>query len=576
MEEQFRANGVTYQVEGTFDPLKGCNQYRCIPAKENKTYYIELLVEISAGQYESVSSIYLDVDNFGHRTIQNNNKKIYGVSVSSQFSSINRDPSAAYILNKDLELTASNYARTTGTTFKGILDLQGHTLTSGVDDSLFSFIGKSGRSYGQVKNGTIRFRATIGSNAVQRYYLTGNYNYGTIKNMNFLWDVSQPENNANYGNGNNVGLISINYGTIRNFSVGLEQDLVSYSRGFTSNGSVYNSTVTGLVNTNYGTIENGILYGAADGSGQNYSILGGAQVAGLVYNNYTSGVVRNIYGLVDVQTRTGNAEGLDYDDVTTDADGNASTAASKYLNSVTAGTIVGNNNGGTVENVFSTGSVWIYTADQTDSGYDLHQRYTLFTDYGSTVGRTSGGERKNVNIRYAVKAGRDQLSYKNTMNRKVQMATLLTADYMKAFFGEKEGQQYRFDYDMMTAGNGYYPWVFQDTAEKYLMPKTQIDLDAGVSTALTLVSAKEVGRSFDNQGFETVRVTFSMINDSLEPLYVDRILFKESYMKGTQRNRCPQCHCAAGLQPGYRSVGSDHGYHCEPGGPGCVSVSGFL
>lgn len=220
MEEQFRANGVTYQVEGTFDPLKGCNQYRCIPAKENKTYYIELLVEISAGQYESVSSIYLDVDNFGHRTIQNNNKKIYGVSVSSQFSSINRDPSAAYILNKDLELTASNYARTTGTTFKGILDLQGHTLTSGVDDSLFSFIGKSGRSYGQVKNGTIRFRATIGSNAVQRYYLTGNYNYGTIKNMNFLWDVSQPENNANYGNGNNVGLISINYGTIRNFSVG--------------------------------------------------------------------------------------------------------------------------------------------------------------------------------------------------------------------------------------------------------------------------------------------------------------------------------------------------------------------
>lgn len=138
-----------------------------------------------------------------------------------------------------------------------------------------------------------------------------------------------------------------------------------------------------------------------------------------------------------------------------------------------------------------------------------------------------------MNIRYAVKAGRDQLSYKNTMNRKVQMATLLTADYMKAFFGEKEGQQYRFDYDMMTAGNGYYPWVFQDTAEKYLMPKTQIDLDAGVSTALTLVSAKEVGRSFDNQGFETVRVTFSMINDSLEPLYVDRILFKESYMKGT-------------------------------------------
>lgn len=371
MEEQFRANGVTYQVEGTFDPLKGCNQYRCIPAKENKTYYIELLVEISAGQYESVSSIYLDVDNFGHRTIQNNNKKIYGVSVSSQFSSINRDPSAAYILNKDLELTASNYARTTGTTFKGILDLQGHTLTSGVDDSLFSFIGKSGRSYGQVKNGTIRFRATIGSNAVQRYYLTGNYNYGTIKNMNFLWDVSQPENNANYGNGNNVGLISINYGTIRNFSVGLEQDLVSYSRGFTSNGSVYNSTVTGLVNTNYGTIENGILYGAADGSGQNYSILGGARWPGLVYNNYTSGVVRNIYGLVDVQTRTGNAEGLDYDDVTTDADGNASTAASKYLNSVTAGTIVGNNNGGTVENVFSTGSVWIYTADQTDSGYDL-------------------------------------------------------------------------------------------------------------------------------------------------------------------------------------------------------------
>lgn len=27
MEDQFRANGVTYQVEGTFDPLKGCNQY---------------------------------------------------------------------------------------------------------------------------------------------------------------------------------------------------------------------------------------------------------------------------------------------------------------------------------------------------------------------------------------------------------------------------------------------------------------------------------------------------------------------------------------------------------------------
>lgn len=549
MEDQFRANGVTYQVEGTFDPLKGCNQYRCIPAKENKTYYIELLVEISAGQYESVSSIYLDVDNFGHRTVQNNNKKIYGVSVSSQFSSINRDPSAAYILNKDLELTASNYARTTGTTFKGILDLQGHTLTSGVDESLFSFIGQSGRSYGQVKNGTIRFRATIGSNAAHRYYLTVYHNYGTIKNMNFLWDVSQPENNANYTNWYNVGLISINYGTIRNFSVGLEQDLISYSRVFNSNGGVSNYAVTGLVNTNCGTIENGVLYGAADGSGQNYSILGGAQVAGLVYNNYTSGVVRNIYGLVDVQTRTGDAEGLDYDDVTTDADGNASTAASKYLNSVTAGTIVGTNNGGTVENVFSTGSVWIYTADQTDSGYDLHQRYTLFTDFGSTVGRTSGGERKNVNIRYAVKAGRDQLSYKNTMNRKVQMATLLTTDYMKAFFGEKEGQQYRFDYDMITAGNGYYPWVFQDTAEKYLMPKTQIDLDAGVSTALTLVSAKEVGRSFDNQGFETVRVTFSMINDSLEPFYVDRILFKESYMKGTSGTDALNAIAQQGFNP---------------------------
>lgn len=220
MEDQFRANGVTYQVEGTFDPLKGCNQYRCIPAKENKTYYIELLVEISAGQYESVSSIYLDVDNFGHRTVQNNNKKIYGVSVSSQFSSINRDPSAAYILNKDLELTAGNHASTGNATFKGILDLQGHTLTSSKDESLFNYIGKSGRSYGQVKNGTIRFNTQIGSNAKHRYYLVWYNNYGTIKNINFLWNVGQPENNANYGNFNNVGLIGTNNGTIRNFSVG--------------------------------------------------------------------------------------------------------------------------------------------------------------------------------------------------------------------------------------------------------------------------------------------------------------------------------------------------------------------
>lgn len=91
--------------------------------------------------------------------------------------------------------------------------------------------------------------------------------------------MGQPENNANYGNFNNVGLIGTNNGTIRNFSVGLEQDLVSYSRGFTSNGSVFNNTVTGLAYINRGTIENGILYGAADGSGQNYSILGGAQVA---------------------------------------------------------------------------------------------------------------------------------------------------------------------------------------------------------------------------------------------------------------------------------------------------------
>lgn len=237
---------------------------------DNTTYEYKLLVKIRDRFYE------LDEVTF------NTSGEIEGIRTLEDF--LNIQPMGNYIVLNDIDLsgkadTAIRFGYNFG--FKGKIDFQGHKLIRHSKDS------KQAVFYRLDKTGVIE--NLVLDNYLDRemetdwYYGLISTNYGTIKNL--VVNLKECNKIPNIG----FALIGgTNRGTITNFVINLE---VPYYVARNASGGVLE---------NYGEMKNGYIYGqniSADfeiGNGQE------RYIGGIIRTNQQGGLARNLYSLVNI------------------------------------------------------------------------------------------------------------------------------------------------------------------------------------------------------------------------------------------------------------------------------------
>lgn len=203
---------------------------------------------------------------------------VYGISASQQIQGIRQKPYGDYILNKDV--TLGSELSINGGTLYGKLDLQGHTLTNTSLDTIFDAVGSAAKRQGTVYNGTLAVKAIRSTKDIR---IIGS-NYGTLENINFKIDAQNPYSGSGtdkvYDNSRWASevyscMMWYNYGTIQNFTMEYQSDLVGCSR-------------TGFIHDNYGLVQDGYIYGEG-------ALMGGGRVGGIASYNTSKGTIRNIY-----------------------------------------------------------------------------------------------------------------------------------------------------------------------------------------------------------------------------------------------------------------------------------------
>jgi len=236
-----------------------------------------------------------------------------------------------YLAQNDLDFTSlgNKYYDT----FSGTLDFQGHKVITDNDDG-YCIIMNRLENGGTIQNVVVDAYMNKNTNSVYDSCLVNVNSSGIIRNIQVNLKQSKLADN------NNFGLIAqLNYGTIENFVVHLEEPL-------------YGSYKIGAVAySNNDTIRNGYVYGEAiDTSNYNIAMTNSnSQIGGVIgYND--SGVLENVYSLSKVNS---------------------------YLYPDTIVNTIGNicgYNGGTMRNIYSVGSGENRNTSYDINGYDSSKK----------------------------------------------------------------------------------------------------------------------------------------------------------------------------------------------------------
>lgn len=442
------------------------NRCRTIPVTPGYSYKVVLYASIGERSAVELGDVYF--------TVREEGTPVYGLSGAVQISSIRSDVFGDYVLNKDLTMDSRLYVN--GGTFYGVLDLQGHTLTNARNFNIFDAIGSVAKKQGTIKNGTLVFSAVRDGTSMSR--LTGN-SYGTLENIHFKVDCENPYtvsgkdkiyDNSRWASQNVVYFLNANYGTIRNFTIEYQADLVSCQHA-------------GFMMYNSGLVENGYIYG--DGC-----IMGGSYVGGLVCVNNSVGVVRGIYSTIDSKSNS-NALG-----------GNVTTTYA-------CGTIIGDNRG-KAEGLLATGNVYQYAAVRNGSNY-VFTSEAYYPNKGCAVGITTN-RMDTSRTYYATVGGNRRINYQNAYNDRVEGGLLTDPAWFRTLFGEgKLNEEYLEE--LLTSG--YYPWVDMGAAaEKYSILQPYLVLDTSASAGFDLIKSEVLEYTYDKDGFASARVKFTLTNPS--------------------------------------------------------------
>lgn len=454
------------------EPINVCE---AIPVKKNHSYKVVLHAQVGRKGDVALGHIYFDVDSAG--------TEIRGIDSEEQFRAINANRYGNYVLNRDIYYgkayatptnTESNYAWSWNIgTFFGDLDLQGHTLHKINEGYMFDAVGSVAKKQGSIRNGTIWFDYDRTKPWSYNYFF-GN-NYGTLENLNFRIAINDPktgENSYDRRNWKSVAgtMIGSNMGTIRNFTVNYEKELGGARAG-------------GFLGTNYGLVEKGYAYGEG--------VRGGNYVGGIIENNTTSGTARYLYSTID--SRSNDTKYDDNWDYRT------------YYN----GTIIGRNSG-KAYGLLATGNVYTYTTTITGGNYEFDNE-VIYNAKGCAIGITD--TRMNTKDCYYATVGHNsRVDYAvDSKNERVEGGMLTDASWYKETFGTQ-----CFDSHLeKLLSDGYYPWVDMGAAaEKYNIKQPYLELTIGTGGGFDLLKTEVLSTSFDDDGFETIRVKFGFSNDN--------------------------------------------------------------
>ena len=479
-EELMKAPGTkeaetTIPCIETADGKRAQEVNRCVavPVKKGYSYKVILYAQVGSQSSVEVGKVYF--------TVRDSGEPVYGISSAFQIVGVRNKPYGDYILNKDITMTDD--LSSNGGTLYGELDLQGHTLTNTrLTGGIFDNIGSAAKKQGAIRNGTIQFQA-IRSTGDNNIYPFTYSNYGTLENLNFKVDVQNPYSssggekiydNSRWNSEQYSNMIRNNYGTLRNFTLEYQADLLS-------------SYGTGFIWNNIGLVQNGYIYG--DGA-----VMGGSYVGGLVAINDTTGKVRNIYSTINSKSNS------------TALGGNVTTT---YAN----GTVVGNNRGKT-ENVLATGNVYTYTSAKSGSNY-IFGSESYYTTRGCAVGLTTN-RMDTSNCYYATLGTNRRVNYSSSsLNERVEAGMLVDASWWSDFYQHADGEEGLLDnLEEMLAG-GYFPWIDMGNArEKYSILQPYLTMDVGSAASFDLLKSTVDDYVYDKDGFATAYVTFIFMNQS--------------------------------------------------------------
>ena len=229
-----------------------------------------------------------------------------------------------YLVQNDLDFTSTTKRYYN---FSGFLDFQGHKVITDNDDGLCRIMDRLEQG-GTIQNVVVDSYMNKTSSPVEDSCFVVN-NEGTIKNIQMnLKESTQISNN-------NFGLITdLNYGTIENFVVHLEESLYGSYR------------IGAVTHSNNDTIRNGYVYGEAiDTSKWNAAESVSLTMIGGIAGRNDTGIIENVYILSKV---------------------NAYPYQSNIYNEIAN---ISGNNSGTIRNVYSVGS-----GDNRNTSYDINGR----------------------------------------------------------------------------------------------------------------------------------------------------------------------------------------------------------
>ena len=243
------------------------NAIKTYATESGKQYKVELVIKIKDREYVLSELEYNTQDT----------EEIKGIYNKEDFLEL--QPKGHYIVLGDIDLRGGiEYQYRFGNTnlqFNGTLNFNGHTLIrdAKTTQAIIYAVGNDGYIYNVV--GDIYLNNEI---EMQGFMGIIHLNYGTVKNIS----INLKECNNKPNNGLSL-LMESNYNTIENFTINLEKNM--YVDGYSGI----------LTCENYGTIKNGYVYGE-DIIITNYST-GNKNIGGLIVSNIEGGIVENIYTL---------------------------------------------------------------------------------------------------------------------------------------------------------------------------------------------------------------------------------------------------------------------------------------
>ena len=406
------------------------NAIKTYEIQSGKQYKVELAIKIRDREY-AISEIEYNTQDA---------EEIKGIYNKDDFLEI--QPRGHYIVLGDIDLSGGTGTQyrfgSTNLPFEGIIDFNGYTLIrdANTNQPIFYRIEKNGKLENFVLN--VYLNNTV---EISTYNGLFTINYGTIKNFKVVLEESTNKPNIY------IRLLGTNnYGIVENFI--LESKVSLYGVGNLTLGVEYN----------YGTIKNGYAYGE-NIKGIYSNETRNRDIGGVLYSNI--GIVRNIFSLINIDV------------------------AGK-VNAETSGNIMNYvNNALVTENLYSVG---------------YGENYSL--NNGPTIGYANSTNINKIKNAYYFA----DITFNNSYNRKSTPLALWDTTFQNQILNSENA----FNVDELVT-QGYYPqlnWPDCMPAQEYIeLPEVE-DKD------LPDILSMEVLESTN----DTAKVKFSVNNPSAETI----------------------------------------------------------